>query len=155
VSDIHRLLKPGGYFIIQFSGLTVHWPGCRFGKELADVFLQRVHLILFTRATITDFSASGEIPKVVDFRPFWQDAAARLHPQARKAYFGDFSACCRSWSKASVLRKSRSPNNIGPIVCPRRAGWDDFYSDIGAIVSTWTVSSGAPAWRMPRPIGQC
>ena len=68
VTDIHRLLKVGGYFIVNYPDygsvarklLGRKWP-----------MLLSVHLIYFTRATITEFLRRRNF-ELVEIRPFWQ-----------------------------------------------------------------------------------
>jgi len=86
VDDIHRLLKPGGYFIVNFPDygslarklLGRKWP-----------MLLSVHLIYFTRATITDFLRRRNF-QVVEIRPFWQTLKLGYVLHRASSYFGVF-----------------------------------------------------------------
>jgi 2-polyprenyl-3-methyl-5-hydroxy-6-metoxy-1,4-benzoquinol methylase len=88
VNNIHRLLKVGGYFIVNYPdyGSLAHkllgrkWP-----------MLLSVHLIYFTRATITDFLQRRDF-EIVEIRPFWQTLKLGYVLQRASSYFRIFQA---------------------------------------------------------------
>jgi 2-polyprenyl-3-methyl-5-hydroxy-6-metoxy-1,4-benzoquinol methylase len=118
VSHIHRLLKPGGYFIINcpdygsFARIALgsKWP-----------MLLSVHLIYFTRATITDFLRRQNF-EVVDFRAFWQTLQLGYVLKRAGSYFGIFGALQRL-IQSLCLHRIPVTYNIGQsFVLARRPG---------------------------------
>ena len=86
VNDIQRLLKVGGYFIVNYPDygslarklLGRKWP-----------MLLSVHLIYFTRATITEFLRRRNF-ELVEIRPFWQTLKFGYVLQRASSYFRFF-----------------------------------------------------------------
>ncbi|TMJ01382.1 MAG: class I SAM-dependent methyltransferase [Alphaproteobacteria bacterium] len=118
VSDIHRLLKPGGYLIVNCPDhgslarklLGSKWP-----------MLLSVHLIYFTRETITDF-LKRENFEVVEFRPFWQTLQLGYVLKRASAYFGLFGLA-QKLTEAVGLHRIPLTYNIGQsFVLARRTG---------------------------------
>jgi 2-polyprenyl-3-methyl-5-hydroxy-6-metoxy-1,4-benzoquinol methylase len=118
VGNIHRLLKPGGYLIINFPDygslarivLRKNWP----------MFLS-VHLIYFTRATITDFLQRGKF-ELVEYRPFWQTLQLGYVLKRAAPYFGIFGAIQSAVDRVG-LSKIPLKYNIGQsFVLARRLG---------------------------------
>ena len=87
VRHIRRLLKPGGYFIINFPDY-----GSLARKLLGDKWpmLLSVHLIYFTKETITDFLRRDTF-ELVEFRPFWQTLQLGYVFKRASAYFSIFA----------------------------------------------------------------
>jgi 2-polyprenyl-3-methyl-5-hydroxy-6-metoxy-1,4-benzoquinol methylase len=86
IDDIFRLLKPGGYFIVNYPDhgslarklLGRKWP-----------MLLSVHLIYFTRATITAFLRRHNF-EVVEIHPFWQTLKFGYVLRRASSYFSVF-----------------------------------------------------------------
>ncbi len=108
VRDIHHLLKPGGYLIVN----------CPDYGSLARILLGRkwpmllsVHLSYFTQATITDFLRRQNFA-VVDFRPFWQTLQLGYVLKRASAYFGVFSLL-QKLTETTGLHRIPLTYNIG------------------------------------------
>lgn len=118
VRHIHRLLRPGGYFVVNCPDY-----GSLARKVLGDKWpmLLSVHLIYFTKATITDFLRRDSF-EVVEFRPFWQTLQLGYVLKRAGAYFSVFGVLQKA---AETLRLHRVPitYNIGQsFVLARRMG---------------------------------
>lgn len=108
VADIHRLLKPGGYLIVNcpdYDSLARKLLGPKWPMLLS------VHLIYFTRNTITDFLRRENFD-VVDFRPFWQTLQLGYVLQRASAYFGIFRPL-QKLTEATGLHRIPVTYNIG------------------------------------------
>jgi 2-polyprenyl-3-methyl-5-hydroxy-6-metoxy-1,4-benzoquinol methylase len=108
VSDIHRLLKPGGYFVVNcpdYGSLARKLLGRKWPMLLS------VHLIYFTRETVTDFLRRSNF-EVVEFRPFWQTLQLGYVLKRASAYFGIFGML-QKLTEATRLQRVPLTYNIG------------------------------------------
>ena len=118
VADIHRLLKPGGYLIVNcpdYDSLARKLLGAKWPMLLS------VHLIYFTRDTISDFLRRENF-EVVEFRPFWQTLQLGYVLQRAGAYFGVFRLL-QKLTEITRLHRIPLTYNIGQsFVLARRIG---------------------------------
>jgi len=118
VRDIHRLLRPGGYLIVNspdYGSLARKLLGPKWPMLLS------VHLIYFTQETITDFLRRDNF-EVVEFRPFWQTLQLGYVFKRASAYFGVFQLA-QKLTEAMHLHRIPLTYNIGQsFVLARRIG---------------------------------
>jgi len=118
VADIYRLLRPGGYLIVNcpnYGSLARRILGARWPMFLS------VHLIYFTRDTISDFLRRDNF-EVVEFRPFWQTLQLGYVLRRASAYFGIFRLV-QKLTESTGLHRIPVTYNIGQsFILARRLG---------------------------------
>jgi 2-polyprenyl-3-methyl-5-hydroxy-6-metoxy-1,4-benzoquinol methylase len=118
VREIRRLLKPGGHLIVNCPDYG------SFARKLLGSkwpMLLSVHLIYFTRETVTDFLQRDGF-EIISIRPFWQTLKLGYVLQRASAYFSVFGVAQKL---TETLRLDRIPltYNIGQsFILARRAG---------------------------------